>query len=161
MLTIVSAFSAWISKTIDAAKKSFVLNKVLEKLNKILTTINDLIKNAIGWIKKNLNLDRVVMFLKSVLAIIKKIGSVLGKTLKDLISSGGLQNVGEFINTGLKGGILFKILKFLSDWKKESKDSTGGFAELGEAIHRMFTKVGDAFEALTSAFNGKAEIVLG
>ena len=153
MLTIVSAFSAWISKTIDAAKKSFVLNKALEKLNKILTTINDLIKNAIGWIKKNLNLDRVVMFLKSVLAIIKKIGSVLGKTLKDLISSGGLQNVGEFINTGLKGGILFKILKFLSDFGKDSKDATGGFAELGEAIHRMFTKIGDTFEALTKKTN--------
>ena len=124
ILGITSALGAWVTKQRDSIKESNIFSNVVGSVVNVLGNFTEKIK---GFCKEFDIFGGLVKTLKGIFNFIKKLGIEIGKFLGEIIRTGDLQAGLKTLNTGLFGGLLFNLIKFVDNFRliaMKAKDST-------------------------------------
>ena len=149
ILFITSALGRFLSKTNESIKKSNIFTKVIEK---VTTTLQTAINKIKIFVKETVTLDSMIHFFKTIFEGIIKLGIAIGKVFADIIRNGDLKSVIEMINTGLFGGILVGLNRFIHNLSGTTKSATKFF----QSITNILIQVKNVFKAWQNELNSKA-----
>lgn len=153
VLGISGSFGDWISGIRDTIKETGIFGTIIGGTVKILQKFIEAIKTVLGYLKEKFvspGFEGFLGVLSGIWNVIKwiadkimKVFSTLGKGMMTAFRNGDFKSAMDIFNTGIIGGILLSIKKFVSGFT----DSFGELSDIAGSIGGILDSVKGCFQA--------------
>ena len=150
----VSSFGEWITGVKNAAEETNFFGMVVDKVVGFLSKAIGKIKEFFSFIKSKLaelNFDSILNVLKSVWNVIVKIGTAIGKVLKNIFTGENISSGFDSVGLGVFAAALIQAYKFIKDTLKDF----GGIKGMFDSIKGALDGLRETFEAYQEKLKSK------
>ena len=151
VLTVTGSLGDWLSGLRDSIKESNIFGNAISGIVDFISSVVDKVKEFGSSIFDGFGEGGLSTFARIFEGIGKAVASV-GKAIGSLFTGGSIESVFSALNTGLVGGILYKLYQFVTGFK----DSFEGFGGLGENIVGILDGVKDCLGSFQETLKAEA-----
>ena len=144
ILGVTSTIGDWLSGISKSIEESTLFGDIIDKVVGFIQSLIDNIKALTGGLTGN-GFSGFIKIFKSIGTVVASVGKAIGS----LFTGGSLETVFKTLNTGIVGGILYKLYKFIDGFK----DS---FDDFGENIVGILGGVKDCLSSFQESIKAKA-----